>query len=222
PMMALAVRQAVRQKPMEDAAQAGIPPWHDAAARELIQDQKGPLFIASVMETRLHDVATATWHGAPDDLARLGYAVAHKLDPGLPSVDNLSDEAKQLVDTIASTLQQAKRPVIISGMSCDCATVIKAAANVAGALHKTNPDTGLVFTLPECNSMGLALMGGHRLNSAFNAIINDHADAVIIMENDLYRHAKEDVVDRFLDRCKHVIVIDHTWTPTTRKASVLI
>src|SRR5690606_27800303 len=94
--------------------------------------------------------------------------------------------------------------------------------NVAGALHKTNPDTGLVFTLPECSSMGLALMGGQRLNSAFNAIINDHADAVIIMENDLYRHAKEDVVDRFLDRCKHVIVIDHTWTPTTRKASVLI
>lgn len=222
PMLALAVRQAVRQQPLEDAQSAGIPPWHDAAARERAQNQRGPLFIASVMETRLHDVATQTYHAAPDDLARLGYAVAHQLDPTLPPVSNLPGEVLDQAKHIADTLRVAKRPVIISGMSCDCATVIKSAANVAWALHKTNPKTGLVFTAPECNSIGLALMGGHRLNTAFNAVINGHADAVIILENDLYRHAKKDMVDRFLDTCRHVIAIDHTPTATTHRADILI
>ena len=222
PMMALAVRQAVRQKPLEEIAQSSIPQWHDAAAREIIQEKKGPLFIATANETKLDEVATGTFHAAPDDVARLGYAVANILDPSLPRVENLRDETAAFAKRIAEGLLAAKRPVIISGMSCDCATVIKAAANVAWALHKKNPQTGIVLTLPECNSMGLAMMSGHRLNSAFNAVMNEHADTVIIIENDLYRHAKHEVVDRFLGKCKQVIVIDHTPHATTAKATVLI
>ena len=222
PMMALAVRQAVRQKPLEEISQASIPPWHDAAAREIIQEKKGPLFIATASKTKLHDVATGTFHGAPDDVARLGYAVASILDPSLPSVKKLPEDAERFAREIADALRAAKRPVIISGMACDCATVIKAAANIAWALHKHTPSTGLVYTLPECNSMGLAMMGGHRLNSAFNAVINDHADTVIIIENDLYRHAQHAVVDKFLGKCKNVIVIDHTPHATSEKASIVI
>lgn len=222
PMMALAVRQAVRQKPLQEIVQASIPPWHDAAAREIIQEKKGPLFIATVSETKLHEVATGSFHGAPDDIARLGYAVANLIDPSMPAVKNLSGQASAFARQIADALLASKRPVIISGMSCDCATVIKAAANVAWALQKKISQTGIVLTLPECNSMGLAMMGGHRLNSAFNAVMNDHADAVIIIENDLYRHAKNDVVDRFLGKCKQVIVIDHTPHATTEKASILV
>ena len=167
-------------------------------------------------------MATGSFHGAPDDIARLGYAVANLIDPSMPAVKNLSGQASAFARQIADALLASKRPVVISGMSCDCATVIKAAANVAWALQKKNSQTGIVLTLPECNSMGLAMMGGHRLNSAFNAVMNDHADAVIIIENDLYRHAKNDVVDRFLGKCKQVIVIDHTPHATTEKASVLI
>jgi NADH-quinone oxidoreductase subunit G len=222
PMMALAVRQAVRQKPLQEIEKASIPQWHDYAAREIVQDNKGPLFIATVNETKLHEVATGTFQGAPDEVARLGYAIANMLDASLPPVKNLSEEAVKLARQIADALLAAKRPVIISGMSCDCATVIKAAANVAWALHKKNAQTGIVMTLPECNSMGLAMMGGHRLNSAFNAVMNDHADTVIIVENDLYRHAKADVVDKFLNKCKQVIVIDHTPHATTKKAHILI
>jgi NADH-quinone oxidoreductase subunit G len=222
PMMALAVRQAVRQKPLEEIAQASIPPWHDAAAREIIQDKKGPLFIATVAKTKLHEVATATFHAPPDDIARLGYAVASMLDSSLPSIKNLSEDAERFARQIADALLAAKRPVIISGMSCDCATVIKAAANVAWSLHKKNPQTGIVYTLPECNSMGLAMMGGHRLNSAFNAVMNDHADSVIIIENDLYRHAKHETVDKFLAKCKNVIVLDHTPHATCDKATIVL
>lgn len=222
PMMALAVRQAVREKPLTDIEQSSIPRWHDAAAREIIQDKKGPLYIASVSTTKLHEVATRTLEAAPDDIARLGHAVAHILDSSLPPVENLPGHVATLAEEVARALLAAKRPVIIGGMSCDCATVIKATANVAWALHQKNPATGIVLTLPECNSMGLAMMGGHRLNSAFNAVINGHADTVIVIENDLYRHAKADVVDKFFDKCKQVIVMDHTPHGTTDKADILI
>jgi NADH-quinone oxidoreductase subunit G len=222
PMMALAVRQAVRQQPLEQIQQASVPAWHDAAARELIQDKKGPLFVATVSATKLDEVATETFRGAPDDIARIGYAVAHLLDSSIPALKNLSPQAEQMAQRIATALSQAKRPVIISGMSSDCATVIKAAANISWALHKKNPQAGIVLTLPECNSMGLAMMGGHRLHSAFNVIINGHADTVIVLENDLFRHGKTDQVDKFLKKAKHVIVLDHTPHATAQHAHVLI
>ena len=167
-------------------------------------------------------MALATYRGAPDEVARLGYAVAHFLDPAIPAVDKLSPETTALAQQIANALAAAKRPVVISGASCEGKSVIKASANITWALHKKNPNAGIVLTLPECNSMGLAMMGGHRLNSAFNAVLNGHADTVIIMENDLYRHGKMDVVDQFLQQCKKVIVFDHTPTATSQKAHVVV
>lgn len=222
PMLALAVRQAVKQQPMEEVAKANIPSWHDAAARELIQENKGPLFIATVHSTKLDDVADKTYHGAPDDLARLGFAVANLIDPNVSGVGSLGAELDSLAKQIADKLMKAKSPVIISGASCESRSVMKAAANIAWALHKKNDKTGIVLTMPECNSLGLAMMGGGRLNSAFNAVLNEHADTVIIMENDLYRQGTAAVVDNFLKRCKTVIVLDHSTSPTSKKAQFVI
>jgi NADH-quinone oxidoreductase subunit G len=70
--------------------------------------------------------------------------------------------------------------------------------------------------------MGLAMMGGHRLNSAFDAVLNGHADTVIVMENDLYRHGKTEVVDEFLKQSKNVIVFDHVRHATAQKANVVV
>jgi len=222
PMLALAVRQSVRQEPMKDVALRHIPAWHDAAAREFIQDKNGPLFIASVNATKLDDVATQTLRAAPEEIARLGFAVAHLLDKTIPAPENLPANAQALAEAIAKALSEAQRPVIISGASCAAGYVMKAAANVAWALHKKNSSTGIVLTLPECNSLGLAMMGGERLQSAFNAVLNNHADTAIIMENDLYRHGKTSVVDAFLKKCKQVIVLDHLNHATAQKANFVI
>ncbi len=222
PMLALAVRQAVRQQPMSELAGKGIASWHDAAAREFIQDGKGPLFIASLSPTKLDDVATSTFRAAPEEIARLGFAVAHILHPAVPSVENLDPATRTLAEEIAKKLSAAKRPVIISGVSTASGFVMKAAANVAWALHKKNPATGISLTLPECNSLGLAMMGGERLQSAFNAVLANHADTAIIMENDLYRHGKNSVVDAFLKKCKQVIVLDHLNHATAKAANFVI
>jgi NADH-quinone oxidoreductase subunit G len=222
PMLDLAVRQAAKQQPMKDVAKAHIPAWHDAAAREIIQDKKGPVYIATANATKLDDIALATYRSTPDDIARLGFAVANILDASCPVVNKLTADEETLAKNIATSLSNAERPVIISGVSSASEAVMKAAANIAWALHKKNAKTGLVLTMLECNSLGLAMMGGHRLNSAFDAVMNGHADTVIVMENDLYRHGKNAKVDAFLKKCKHVIVFDHSETATTQKATIII
>src|SRR6185312_16900320 len=65
PRLALALRQLVRQAPMEIPDALGIPRWLDAAVRESIQNDRGPLFIAATGETLLDDVAAATYRAAP-------------------------------------------------------------------------------------------------------------------------------------------------------------
>ena len=90
PMTALAVRQAALRKEIGIATQLHIPAWQDAAVREAIQQERGPVFIASVAATRLDDLGTRIYRGAPDDLARLGLAVAHAIDPQTPAVAGLA------------------------------------------------------------------------------------------------------------------------------------
>ena len=222
PILALAVRQAIRQQPGKAADAVSIPSWNDAARREIAQQDKGPLFVTSVHTTKLDEVARDVYRAAPDDIARLGFAIAHRLDPLVPDATDLPEDVALLADRIAQALSAAERPVIISGACCESGCVMKAAANVAWALQKKNRETGLVLPMLECNSLGLAMMGGHRLRAAFNAVMNGHADTVIVMENDLYRHGKTDEVDAFLGKCARVIVLDHLIHKTVSKASIII
>ena len=61
PLLALALRQSVRQKPMAIPKELKCPMWSDAAVRQAIQNERGPLFIATPATTKLDDVATHTF-----------------------------------------------------------------------------------------------------------------------------------------------------------------
>ena len=76
PRIALALRQSVRNKAYELAAQLRLETWQDAAIRNLAQEQRSPLYIATVANTPLDDVATQRYSLAPDAIAGLGQAVA--------------------------------------------------------------------------------------------------------------------------------------------------
>jgi NADH-quinone oxidoreductase subunit G len=219
PILALALRQAARRQPAEKLK---IPAWNDAAVREAIQDQKGPFFVAAPHSTRLDDVAIQTYHAAPDDVARLGFAVAHALDNGAPAVANLADNIRSLAENIATALKQAKRPLVISGASCGSEALIQAAANVAWALCGKQRQAQLCFIVPESNSLGLALMNGNELVEALRAVRDGKADTVIVLENDLYRRAEAAFVDQLFDAAKHVVVLDHLANATTDKAEVIL
>ena len=220
PRLALSLRQAVRNAAFDLARAMHIPNWQDAAIRELPRQARSPLFIASICATRLDDVATGTYRGSPEDIARLGFAIAHRLDHKAPEPTGLDDAEKSQASVIADVLKQAQRPLVVSGTSCFSVAVVQAAYNVAKALPASNKQ--LTFTLPECNSLGLAALGGKRLKEAFQTIKQGLADTVVIFENDLYRRAARQDVDQFLETASHVVVIDSLENETTEKAELLL
>jgi NADH-quinone oxidoreductase subunit G len=220
PMLDLTLRQAVRNKPMEMVRKLHIPEWNDAAVREAMQDKRGPLFILSMCPTKLDEIATRTHHAAPDDIARLGCAVARELGGDIPEVA-LSGTENSLAGEIAGALRDAKRPLIISGTGAGSEAVIKAAADVAMALCKDGKKAELCFTAAECNSLGLGLMGGKSIGEVFGRVKEGDIDSVIILENDLYRRAEKEKVDAFFGQAKNVVVVDHLLNSTSSKADLL-
>ena len=80
PMIALAVRQASRNVPHEEAKKKGIPLWNDAPLRELAQDVRSPLFIVTSYADSLDEIAEEVLRASAADIADFGFAVARKLD----------------------------------------------------------------------------------------------------------------------------------------------
>ena len=225
--IALGLRQSVKGKATEIAAGAKIQDWHMAAVQNVAQNALNPLFIASVTATRLDDIAEQCVHAAPDDLARIGFAVAHAIDPSAPAVNGLDGEAAELVQRIATALLDAKRPLIVSGASLGNRALIEAAANIASALKNREKNGSISLVVPEANSMGMALLmaerfAGNSLDDALEALISGQADAVVVLENDLYHRADAARVDAALKAAKVVIVADHQSTATTAKAHLLL
>ncbi len=212
PRMALSVRQAAKNKAKEMAAERRTQEWLAEPVQRIGQDEKSPIYILAATQTRLADVATGEVVASPNDIARLGFAVAAAVVG--ETVTGLDEDAKAFAQTIADTLKAAKKPLIISGTSLQNAAIMEAAAQVAQNLG----NAGLTLTVPEVNSMGLAILGGNSLEQAF---AQDY-DAIIVVENDLYRRLPAKQVDAALAKAKDVIVLDHAETATVKKASVVL
>jgi NADH-quinone oxidoreductase subunit G len=222
PMLALSLRQSVRREAVKIADKLHIPEWNDAAVRQAAQEKKGPLFVAAPCATRLDDIATAVYRAAPDELARLGFAVAHALHSEAPGVAPLTDTARSVAERIAQALKGAERPLVVSGTTCGSEAIVHAAANVSWALCANGRPTELCFIAPECNSFGVGLIGGNSIDAAFQVMRDGLADTVVIVENDLYRRADAVSVDAFLGAAKHVIALDHLSNATTLKADAVL
>ncbi|PAU60500.1 NADH-quinone oxidoreductase subunit NuoG [Pseudomonas sp. PICF141] len=220
--MALALRQSVKGKAEDMADAMRVQPWLDAAVKNIGQDALNPLFIASLAETKLDDVAEECVHAAPDDLARIGFAVAHALDASAPAVEGLDAEALELAQRIANALLAAKRPLIIAGTSLGSKALIEAAANIAKALKLREKNGSISLIVPEANSLGLAMLGGDSVDAALQAVIDGKADAIVVLENDLYTRTDKARVDAALNAAKVVIVADHQKTATSDRAHLVL
>lgn len=220
--LALGLRQAVKGKAEDMAAAMKVQPWLDAAVKNIGQHELNPLFIASLAETKLDDVAEECVHAAPDDLARIGFAVAHALDATAPAVEGLEPEALELAQRIADALLAARRPLIIAGTSLGSKALIEAAANIAKALKLRDKAGSISLIVPEANSLGLALLGGDSVDAALQAVIDGKADAIVVLENDLYTRTDAAKVDAALSAAKVVIVADHQKTPTGDRAHLVL
>ncbi len=167
PILALNLRQAARNKPAKEAAGLKIPTWNDAGVREVIQVKTGPFFIASAHATKLDELAAQIFHGHPDDIARLGHAVAQKINAKLPAVGK-NGITEDLLDMISQALLKSDKPLIVAGTSLYNKAIIEAAANIALSLQENGKNAGLFYTVPEVNSTGLALIADKFLEQAFD------------------------------------------------------
>lgn len=220
--LALAVRQAVKNKAIELAQKQGVQPWLAAAVKNIAQHEKSPLFIASVANTHLDDIATATTKASPEELIQFACAVAHEIDNTAPAATALPHELKKQVKQVADALLAANKPLLISGCSLNSPELLQATANIANALKLKQKEASLSLVFPEVNSVGLALLSKNALETSFDAVAEKKADVVVILENDLYRRASHKAVDRMLAEAKSVIVIDHQHTATSAKADLLL
>jgi NADH-quinone oxidoreductase subunit G len=221
PRIALAIRQAAKNKTVQMAAASNVQPWQAEALANIGQGAKSPVFIASFAATRLDDVADATWHAAADNIARLGFAVAHAIDSSAPAVPDLDSESSALARKIADALLAAKKPLIVSGTGAQSRSILEAAANIATALKGKEKAAGITLCLPEANSLGLALLGGNSLDDALATLEHGDADAVIVVENDLFLRAEKSRVQAALSRAK-VVTIDHQLTSTAKASEYIL
>ena len=220
--VALAVRQAVKGKAREMAAAQKVADWQIAAILNIGQRAKHPLFVTNVDDTRLDDIAAWTYRAPVEDQARLGFAIAHALDNSAPAVDGIEPELQSKIDVIVQALAGAKKPLIISGTNAGSAEVIQAAANVAKALKGRGADVGITMIARSVNSMGLGMMGGGSLEEALTELETGRADAVVVLENDLHRHASATRVNAALAKAPLVMVVDHQRTAIMENAHLVL
>lgn len=221
--LALALRQAVRNKGFEMAAEIGVAPWQDAAVRNVAQDTRSPLLQLTTATTRLADIASESIALAPADIARHGFAMAHALGTG-PGVDDLTSDEQSTVDRVVNVLRQAKRPLVISGSGCQSVAVVQSARTLALALREHCTETRVVYAVPESNSLGLALLDKAALS--WQALSKQAAeggiDTLIIAENDLFRRAPAELVERLLAQVGSVVVMDVLETATAEHAALVL
>lgn len=222
PRLALALRQAVRTKPLEHIAGSNMPLWHDSAVRELMQDDRGELFIAYPVHTKLDELASGTLHAAPEDIARFGFAIAHYINNNREAPEGMDEATMESARRIAESLQKAERPLLVAGTTLFNEDIIEAAYQIGRALEKGERKAGLCLVLPECNSAGLAMMQAPSFAAALKAAETGGFTTAVILENDLYRRAGRAETDHFFNAFKNIIVLDHLRNDTTQKATVLI
>lgn len=223
PVMALAIRQAVMKSGAEQAmGKTTMPEWHDIAIKELQQEERGFMANVTVAATSLDPIATLNINAAPDDIGRLGFAIAHFIHSSLIELTGFADTLVKKAKQIAEALQKCKRPVIISGISCYNDHVLRAAYGIAASLKQGAKEARIAFVVPECNSMGLAMMRAASFDGVMRKVNRENNVTAIIVEEDLYRNLPESLVNDFLARCKNIVVLDSLNNKTTQRANVLI
>jgi NADH-quinone oxidoreductase subunit G len=222
PMMALAVRQAARNRSFRDAAKSGIPPWHDAGVRELAQDTRSPVFIATPKETVIDDLAEIKYRAGSAEIAVLGSAVAYYIDNSAPEPGSLNKSAGGTAKKIVSALSEASNPLIITGLQNSDAELLHAASNIALALSRKGKKPSLSIVFPECNSLGLGLMDGRSVNDLTGQAGKDDTDTLVIVENDLYKRIGKEKAGQVLGKFKNIIVLDCLMNDTAKQADIIM
>ncbi len=221
PLLCLALRRLGYHEAVQAALKMKTPGWLDAAVGEIAALRTCCLYVLSPAVTDLDSEALRCCRDAPANLARLGFAVAQRLGAEVGGTVELPPEQQSLADEIAGALKAAQRPLVVCGTSGGSA-LIQAAADIAWALCAQGKPAKLRYMMPECNTLGLALMGGNSLAAAHNALRGGRADTLIVLQNDLYRRAPASLVNDLLQAARNILVLDCVANATTAAADLVL
>ncbi len=217
PRIALALRQAVRSRAFELAAELKLEPWQDAAVRNLAQNQRSPLDSYLSAESKLDDIARHCIRCNPEQIADHANAIVSALNGGTADSDSASD--------IARSLLAARRPLIVSGSGAQSAAVLEAAAAIVNALHRVNPATMISLSVPECNSLGAALLSSDvspSIAALAERAVKGDIDTLVILENDLTRRCSPQTLALLYDNISNIIALDALDTATVSEAALVL
>lgn len=222
PMISLAIRQAIRNNPAKSALRKGIPLWNDAPVRELAQSERSPLYVATPMKDRLDEIAEMTFRGSFKDISKLGLTVASLVADKIRPSEDPDNETGRLAEKIAVSLKEAENPLIVSGITCGDENVLRTGMSIAEALLSLNKKVMFIPVMPECNSMGLALIPGKAVDDAVADLSDRKIDTLIVLENDLFRRISEKQASDLFSNAGKIIVLDHLNTPTAQAADIVL
>ena len=213
PRIALAIRQATRNVSFDMAQSAAIPLWQDAGVRGHAQDNRNALYLALPKSSDLDELAAGVHNALPGEIAAFADEVAQAIRAG-QSEGGLAQE-------IAGALANAERPLLVTGTGVADTNVLNATAKMAWALGEKDKQASLFIAGREANSFNAVVScEGLTLQSALERMA-DGADA-IILENDLYRRADPELIDRALSGAGRVISLDVLETEMLEKADVVL
>lgn len=152
PRIALSVRQASRNKGVEQAASLGVPKWQDSAVRTIAGDDKSPITILSAHCTDLDDCAS--------DLVRQTPSQSNALIDDIIALINAQAEINEhiLSGKILAALLKAKQPLIVCGWDSEKPELLQSATKLIELVAKSNSGVRSVIVPPEANSLGLAAL----------------------------------------------------------------
>ncbi len=213
PRIALAIRQAARNVSYEMAKTANIPLWQDAGVRGHAQHERNPLYIAASNSTRLDDIAEAIVNGTSDGIAQIASQIASQISG--------ASHENAFIQSVAQALLAAERPLLVTGTSSRDPNVLKASAAIAWALRAKGKEPALIIAGSEANTFdAVVTCEGVTLAEALTRMA-DGARAVIL-ENDIYRRAPADVVDRAMTGTGGLIALDVVENETVANANVVL
>lgn len=204
PMLDFAIRQAMRKAPIDIARSLNIPDWDANAVINALNGAKGKLYIATPWSIKLQEIAAQAVKVTPSGVSGFARQI---LNGG-------GDELSRLA---AKNLAEARKPLIITGISAGAEAIRSAAALADGV-----SDCGLFITTPEANTMGVAMLGGVCVDEAVRKVESGDADTVVILENDLSRRLGSSAFVSIIEKAKNIIAIDFIETPTTQAATALL
>lgn len=218
PMIALGLRQTAITLPKKKAFAIRIQKWNDAAIREVIQDEKGPFFLATPYATKLEEISTAALHGDTNTLISLSDKIVSYIRKGATNM-----QSEDFAEKVAAALLSTEKPLVVSGTGMMSTRIIQGAANIATALKEAGKDAGIVYAVPEVNSMGLAMIGAAgSLDDAGKKVSAEKDFTVVVLENDLFFRTDKSRATEFLNNCGRVILLDSLENETTGKADYIL